>query len=591
MKIKTKIYIATAVISILFSGMYFVLLNQLHGLDGKITKAMYANRVRELVVEARRAEENYLRTGNSERIKDFTFSMDEILDSAEKTAPGRAFAVSPDMELITGLARDYRRAFDDIVQIRRKMDPARDNLAEKGRLLEAAIREALETLSKKETGAVLSETVGNIALGNKILKEGYGGELNPLTPERSMSRIQAAIRQFIHRLDHDNLSEAATAYARSFKAVGELEEQSAGLADRLHEIAHALEIRSVEVLQAMNQKRNQAKDALMLAVLTLFAGCGILILSMSFFFGSILAGPVRRLRKAMLRVGSGDLEARIDVQSRDEIGELAESFRVMVAKLRDSYEKLNRANEHLKKLDELKSKFMSAASHELKTPLTSLKGYLEMVLNGEAGFINDEQKEYLGYVKESTDRLYRLVKELLNISKIESGQAKMERTLTDLRELVRKEALLFIPQAQEKNTEISDDIAPDLNPVYCDPDKIREVLDNLISNAVKYTPVCGKIRVFSRNHADGVEIGVEDNGIGIRPEDQQRIFEPFQRIENGTEGDGEESTGLGLTLVKKIVEAHGGRIGVRSEAGRGTSFTIILPFDMKQAKLNDLIGA
>ena len=591
MKIKTKIYIATAVISILFSGMYFVLLNQLHGLDGKITKAMYANRVRELVVEARRAEENYLRTGNSERIKDFTFSMDEILDSAEKKAPGRAFAVSPDMELITGLARDYRRAFDDIVQIRRKMDPARDNLAEKGRLLEAAIREALETLSKKETGAVLSETVGNIALANKILKEGYGGELNPLTPERSMSRIQAAIRQFIHRLDHDNLSEAATAYARSFKAVGELEEQSAGLADRLHEIAHALEIRSVEVLQAMNQKRNQAKDALMLAVLTLFAGCGILILSMSFFFGSILAGPVRRLRKAMLRVGSGDLEARIDVQSRDEIGELAESFRVMVAKLRDSYEKLNRANEHLKKLDELKSKFMSAASHELKTPLTSLKGYLEMVLNGEAGFINDEQKEYLGYVKESTDRLYRLVKELLNISKIESGQAKMERTLTDLRELVRKEALLFIPQAQEKNTEISDDIAPDLNSVYCDPDKIREVLDNLISNAVKYTPVCGKIRVFSRNHADGVEIGVEDNGIGIRPEDQQRIFEPFQRIENGTEGDGEESTGLGLTLVKKIVEAHGGRIGVRSEAGRGTSFTIILPFDMKQAKLNDLIGA
>src|SRR3989338_6140028 len=194
--------------------MYFVLLNQLHGLDGKITKAMYANRVRELVVEARRAEENYLRTGNSERIKDFTFSMDEILDSAEKKAPGRAFAVSPDMELITGLARDYRRAFDDIVQIRRKMDPARANLAEKGRLLEAAIREALETLSKKETGAVLSETVGNIALANKILKEGYGGELNPLTPERSMSRIQAAIRQFIHRLDHDNMSEAATAYAR-----------------------------------------------------------------------------------------------------------------------------------------------------------------------------------------------------------------------------------------------------------------------------------------------------------------------------------------------------------------------------------------
>lgn len=248
------------------------------------------------------------------------------------------------------------------------------------------------------------------------------------------------------------------------------------------------------------------------------------------------------------------------------------------------------ANERLKKLDELKSRFISAASHELKTPLTSLKGYVEMVLNGEAGAINEEQKEYLRYVKESTDRLHRLLRELLDISKIESGQAKMHRDRTDLRVLTKEEMTLFKAQAQEKGIALVMNVEADLNQIFCDADKIREVMDNLLSNAIKYTPSGGRVKIFARNLENRVEIGVEDTGIGIKKEDQQRIFDPFQHIEKNGMAEREESTGLGLTLVKRIVEAHGGEIHVESREGKGTTFTALLPLDMKEKKLNELIG-
>ncbi|MBI3317324.1 MAG: HAMP domain-containing histidine kinase, partial [Candidatus Omnitrophica bacterium] len=199
-------------------------------------------------------------------------------------------------------------------------------------------------------------------------------------------------------------------------------------------------------------------------------------------------------------------------------------------------------------------------------------------------------REYLRYVKESTDRLHRLLRELLDISKIESGQAKMHRDRTDLRVLTKEEITLFKAHAQEKGIALVMNVETDLNQIFCDADKIREVMDNLLSNAIKYTPAGGKVKIFARNLENRVELGVEDTGIGIKKEDQQRIFDPFQHIEKNGMAEREESTGLGLTLVKRIVEAHGGEIHVESQEGKGSTFTVYLPLDMKQKKLNELIG-
>ncbi len=261
---------------------------------------------------------------------------------------------------------------------------------------------------------------------------------------------------------------------------------------------------------------------------------------------------------------------------------LKESHDQLEVKVRERTGELVEANKRLKELDELKNQFILTASHELRTPLTSIKGYLEMVLDGEAGALNNEQKEFLGYVKGSTDRLQRLLRELLDISKIESGRVPMQRKLTDVRVLIQDEHALFTAQAREKQTLILMDVDQALNSVYCDPDKIREVLDNLLSNAIKYTPPQGQIKIFARNDGQGVLIGVQDNGIGIKEKDQRLIFEPFQQlVKNSTVGS-EESTGLGLTLVEKIVNAHGGQVQVQSEEGKGALFKVILPFDLEK---------
>lgn len=238
---------------------------------------------------------------------------------------------------------------------------------------------------------------------------------------------------------------------------------------------------------------------------------------------------------------------------------------------------LQEANDRLKKMDEIKSHFISAASHELRTPLTSVKGYVDVILEGEAGPVNGQQQEFLGYVKESTERLHRLLNELLDISKIESGQVAMRFEESNVRLLLKEEMMVYKAHADEKEIQMVMETDPTLKDIYCDSDKIKEVVGNLLSNAIKYTPNGGEIKILARNHGEeNVRIDIKDSGIGIRKADQMRIFEPFQHIEK--EGmDHEESTGLGLTLVKKIVEAHQGSVQADSEEGVGSTFSVFLP--------------
>lgn len=270
-----------------------------------------------------------------------------------------------------------------------------------------------------------------------------------------------------------------------------------------------------------------------------------------------------------------------DITERKKTAQaLQEAYKDLERRVEERTLELKTANERLQKLDAVKTDFLLAASHELRTPLTAIIGYLKLMMGNKMGELNPVQRESMGHVQTAADRLHRLVNQMLNISRIESGQAPMEIEKADLRDLVKKEVWVFKAEADQKQITLDFVSEPGLPAIDCDTDKIREVTANLLSNALKYTPRQGKVLVAVQRKDDGVEVRVSDTGVGIKPEDQLKIFDPFYRTrESGLEG--EASTGLGLALVRRIVEAHHGRVLVESEEGKGSVFAVFLPYRKK----------
>jgi two-component system phosphate regulon sensor histidine kinase PhoR len=220
---------------------------------------------------------------------------------------------------------------------------------------------------------------------------------------------------------------------------------------------------------------------------------------------------------------------------------------------------------------------VSKASHELRTPLSSMRAYVEMLVDGEA---EDEatRKEFYGIIQSETERLARLVDNMLNISRIEAGIVEIDRTRVDVGGVIKQAMRTIEPQAREKQQTLHMDLSPvDLH-VQGDADMLLQVVVNLLSNAVKYTPDGGRITVAadSDNLARCVHVGVQDTGLGIPPADHERIFEKFYRVENYKRVA--KGTGLGLNLCRHIVETvHGGQIGLESTLGMGSRFWFTVP--------------
>lgn len=224
--------------------------------------------------------------------------------------------------------------------------------------------------------------------------------------------------------------------------------------------------------------------------------------------------------------------------------------------------------------EELKSTFISVVSHELKTPVALIKGYAETLRREDADWDRDTMHESLGVIAEEADHLTHLIDSLLEASRIQAGGLRLEPTDVLLPRLSEKIVDGFRTQTDIHQFEL--DFDPAFPPVWGDPERLREVLSNLVSNAVKYSPEGGTVWVGGRTDQTGVTVYVADQGIGIPPEEQARIFERFHRVESGLHRS-TEGTGLGLYLVKAIVEAHGGRVWVESAPGRGSIFMFTLP--------------
>jgi signal transduction histidine kinase len=235
---------------------------------------------------------------------------------------------------------------------------------------------------------------------------------------------------------------------------------------------------------------------------------------------------------------------------------------------------------HLSEISRLKSEFIAAASHELRTPLTSLQMGIHLLLEGVAGTMDARQEEILLVCREDAERLDRLMRQLLDLSKIESGGTSAPNRLpVRTSELVREAADSLRLQIEAKGLHLQTDAAPDLPAVLVDRDQIERVLVNLMSNASRATPSGGTITLAAVRRSGDVAISVTDTGTGITRDHLATIFEPFVQVPHSTAG----GSGLGLTISRRIVEAHGGQLTVSSEPGRGSTFTFTVPIPDAQA--------
>jgi PAS domain S-box-containing protein len=237
-------------------------------------------------------------------------------------------------------------------------------------------------------------------------------------------------------------------------------------------------------------------------------------------------------------------------------------------------------NERLRELDRLKDEFVALVSHELRTPLTSIRGYLELVLEEEAGTLTDEQRQFLGVVERNAHRLLALVGDLLFLAQVEAGKLSLEIGAVDLSAIAAESVETARPLAEERDVTLTLATGP-LALIAGDHARLAQLLDNLISNGVKFTPPGGRIDVRVKGHRGNAVIEVRDTGMGIPSEEQQHLFERFFRTTKATE-QAIPGTGLGLAISKAIVDAHGGHIAVASADGGGTTFRISLPIRQAQ---------
>lgn len=226
--------------------------------------------------------------------------------------------------------------------------------------------------------------------------------------------------------------------------------------------------------------------------------------------------------------------------------------------------------------DRAKTDFVSMVSHELRTPMTSIKGYADLILMEAAGELTDDQRKFMITIKNNVDRLVTLVNELLDISRIESGRLELEPEPTQVKEVVDSVLTSMKARAESEGLTLKKDVSVELPIVNADPDRLEQILTNLVGNAVQYTPPGGKITVSAHAKRDEVSIAVRDTGIGISPEAQDKIFDRFFRADD-PRVQNTSGTGLGLSIVHSLVKLHGGQIKVESEVEEGTTFTVTLP--------------
>jgi signal transduction histidine kinase len=305
----------------------------------------------------------------------------------------------------------------------------------------------------------------------------------------------------------------------------------------------------------------KAKQAIALGIGGL-VGSALLIALLTTYLTRYIVVPVRRTAKAAHRLATGDMSARVPEEGDAEPVELARAFNTMAFNLQEG--------------ERLKDEFFALVSHELRTPLTSIIGYLELVLDDEDD-LSDESRRFLEVVERNAKRLLRLVGDMLFVAQVEAGRLSLESHAVDLGRVAAESVEAARPAAERAGVTLTLEAEP-VQPLLGDRDRFGQMIDNLVSNALKFTPDEGRVTVALSDLGHGTCVEISDTGMGIPDEEQQRLFERFFRASSAT-SRAVPGAGLGLTIVKTIVEAHGGTVGLTSTEGEGTTVRVELPYE------------
>ncbi len=294
----------------------------------------------------------------------------------------------------------------------------------------------------------------------------------------------------------------------------------------------------------------------------------VIALTAAYFISRSIISPISQMQIAAQRIAKGDFSRKVKIKSRDELGELAKSLNIMSDELQQKIE-------NLKRMERIRTDFVANVSHELKTPLTLIKGYIETL---EDRAIDDKEKahKFISIIKEHTNRLENIINDLLSLSELELSRNSIEKTEFDLRYLIDEVVMGFGHALEAKQQTLS--INPQGNDfrITADREKIEQVFVNLIDNAIKYTKNAGHINISLLEQQDTITITVEDNGTGIAKEHLDRVFERFYRVDKARSRE-LGGTGLGLGIAKHIVLSHNGKINIESQINEGTKVFVTLP--------------
>ena len=403
--------------------------------------------------------------------------------------------------------------------------------------------------------------------------------------------------------DHDQFRDIETQVIELIRA-GKKDEALALQRDSAQKIADNLERHTGQLLNkaqadivAKNDQNRAAYITSQWVVIGFAAGSIALALILGFAISLSLIDPIRQMETRLQEIAAGDFSQHVEVPNRDELGALTVNLNRMNDELGRLYAELRARNQELTKalaentrlfheLEEKsrqleiashhKSEFLANMSHELRTPLNAIIGFSDVLLEKMFGELNARQTDYLQDILSSGRHLLALINDILDISKVEAGRMELERTRFALGDVLENGFRMIHERAERHGITLNREIDPAIGSIEADERMVKQVVVNLLSNAVKFTPNGGQIDLSAHLKHGEVWISVRDTGIGIAPEDQSRIFEEFQQANLGVT-KAEEGTGLGLTLSKKFVELHGGRIWVESQVGAGSTFTFTLP--------------